>query len=316
MTTAPFAPTSHNHDTSYVNLTGDVMTGALGFANGTTPMTYIYQSGVTNASRGIALHSPAFPEYGLMYNDLNDEFVFTGAGDTNLVVSVAGTGGGDNAVRLGASAISSPEILDEPGIAQGRSIYSQALGSSAMQDLITVTITIPKYGYIFLQGRTTFTFLATSGVNGATLQIDETAGGSILYDFGTRVFTNTYSSTDRPQYDCTSQRTYYKGAGTYTFRLEAMLDSTATGTVVAGPPVLTALYIPSSYGMVQTVSTTPNGDPNAKAMQIPDPTGNGTTTAYQVDLRALELKATKAREEALRAELELQRAQSKQMHQQ
>ncbi len=71
------------------------------------------------------------------------------------------------------------------------------------------------------------------------------------------------------------------------------------------------MYFPSSYGAVQTVAPTPNGDPNAKTVQVSDREGNGkTTTAYDVDLRELELIATKVREKALKAELELRKAQA------
>ena len=146
------------------------------------------------------------------------------------------------------------------------------------------------------------------------LQIDETAGGSLLTGMHTTVGFTSYSAAVNHEFNCTAQRTYFKTAGTYTFRLEAAfssLNGSGIPKADANWPYLTAMYFPSSYGTVQTVSQSPNGDPNAKTVQVSDVEGNGkTTTAYDVDLRALELKATKAREEALRAELELRKARA------
>jgi len=297
------------NSTAFVDKAGDVMSGSLGFANGTTPMTYIYQSGTSNASRPIIAHSPAFPDWGLLYDDLTDEFLFAaGSVDTNLIVDMNGVG--DNAIRLNNDAISAPEILDEPGIAQGFAGNITALGTTIMTDLITVTITIPKSGYIYLQGHTTIGFSGTTSQNIAEVQIDENAGGGISPGYYTTVGLSSYSGTDIHLFSCSTQRTYFKSAGTYTFRLEAVL-LTGSATAQSTWPILTATYFPSSYGTVQTVSPSPAGDPHAKAVQISDPTGNGNvTTAYQVDLRALELKARKEREEALQAELELERARN------
>ena len=320
VTTAPFSPLAHDHDSAYVNVTGDVMSGALGFSNLSTPMTYIYQSGVSNPSHMIAGHSPANPDWGMAYDDSLDEIRFQSRGflggvNTNVAIGLASSG--DNSVRLPTSAISAPEILDEPGIVQDFNannsiLFPFFLSNGTMKDLATVTITIPSDGYVFLQGRTTLALFGTKNDNLVDVQIDETSGGGLISGAYSTVGSFSYLTTSSYFYNCTSQRTYFKSAGTYTFRLEAEFSS---GDVNAGAKptnsYLTALFIPSSYGTVRTASSSSDGFPDAKLIQSDNGEGNRSATpSYKVDLRALELKATKAREEALKAELELRKAQA------
>ncbi len=52
------------------------LTGPIGFANGATPLTYVYQSGVNNPTRALFAHSPAWPGYGLFYRDTDDTMIF------------------------------------------------------------------------------------------------------------------------------------------------------------------------------------------------------------------------------------------------
>ncbi len=194
VTTAPFSPLAHNHDAAYVNVTGDVMSGTLSFSNPSTPMTYIYQSGTTNASHMIAGHSPANPEWGIAYNDSLDEIQFQsrsffGGVNTNVAIGLASSG--DNSVRLPTGAIDASEILDEPGIAQGHNGNQVSLANTSsggsMKDLTTVTITIPSDGYIILQGRVVIDLFGTAGDNSGFLQIDETQGGGLIVGVATTV---------------------------------------------------------------------------------------------------------------------------------
>lgn len=49
----------------------------------------IYGSGTSNADKMIASHSPAFPNWGLQYSDLNDDVNFVAGGDVNLNVELS-----------------------------------------------------------------------------------------------------------------------------------------------------------------------------------------------------------------------------------
>lgn len=72
--------------------------GSIGVTNGTFPVLYIQQSGGSN-ERAVIAHSPAFPDWGLWYEDATDAFVFKGSGNDRVRIDLspadtgAGTGG-------------------------------------------------------------------------------------------------------------------------------------------------------------------------------------------------------------------------------
>lgn len=95
-------------------------------------------------------------------------------------------------------------------------------------------------------------------------------------------------------------------AGTYDFRLEGMLDR-LNRTVTVFWPTITAIYIPASLGTVETVAEG-FGQSNSNNRISED---NTTSNVPTIDLRELELKAVRARLEAVKAERSLLEAQSK-----
>jgi len=52
------------------------LSGSLGFANGSTPLMYIFQSGTANPTRALFAHSTAFPGWGMFYRDSDDTVIF------------------------------------------------------------------------------------------------------------------------------------------------------------------------------------------------------------------------------------------------
>ncbi len=67
--------------------------GTIGFPTVSTPAMYVYPSGTSNPEKRLIVHSPDFPEYGLYYADLGDQFVMkSAAADTapSLVVDLDG----------------------------------------------------------------------------------------------------------------------------------------------------------------------------------------------------------------------------------
>jgi hypothetical protein len=136
-----------------------------------------------------------------------------------------------------------------------------------------------------------------------SVQIDETAGGGVDAAHNVRAGFSTTANILPMHLPISARRTYLKSAaGTYTFRLEARLEGTSDGAASLTYPVLTALYVPASYGAVnQLVST-------GEASAFPETRKNvtvttsdvGATTAAMVDLRELELRAARAEAEAQR----------------
>jgi hypothetical protein len=48
--------------------------GSIGFKSAAIPAIYVYESGTGNVPKPVIMHSPAFPEYGLYYEDTGDRF--------------------------------------------------------------------------------------------------------------------------------------------------------------------------------------------------------------------------------------------------
>lgn len=217
---------------------------------------------------------------------------------------------GDNSVLLPNDAISSDEIFDEPGLVQARNLSSSGiiLSTFGMQDLVTVTVTTPASGYILLRGRASCAMDGSDSTNIVRMQIDETVGGTVQPAMATMIGFEGIDSSGVHFYNCSIERTYFKSAGTYLFRLEGMQTPESSGSAVMNFPVLTAMYFPSAYGAVSTVTSDPGDHPDAKAVTLIGLDG-GTLTAYEMDLRYFEEKARAARIAKQKAELEALRAQ-------
>lgn len=214
---------------------------------------------------------------------------------------------GDASVALPDNAISAVETHNEPGIAAANSLPALTLGTT-MTDIETVSLTIPTAGYIVLTGHCWLRLYGTTSFNGGNIQIDETAGGSYIHPYFAFIQKSAFPSTGSYWEYVSVERVYYKTAGTYTFRLEGMKTSSATGTVEADDAMLTAVFYPTSYGSVTTMVTSSEAVKFEKAVSVPARDGEGELGSpeplYEVNLRELEIK-----EARLKAELEeIQRA--------
>jgi hypothetical protein len=196
-----------------------------------------------------------------------------GGGDTGDVTLDVGAGTGinvaANAVSLNtaftdgryvntdeANSVSKDMIQDEPGLAHGHTPGSSiTLTDTEHTDLVTVTITVPQSGYIFLTGRGMVELNGTTLTNGIRMQIDTTAAGSDQQNIYSYVLFNEFTSSGIHYFDCSAQRTYIvDGPAEYTFRLEARKFG-ANGTARIYWPVLTAQFFPTAYGNIAVTSS-------------------------------------------------------------
>jgi Chaperone of endosialidase len=84
--------------TDKLDVAGNIkLRGSLGFTNATTPMIFIFESGVANPERPVISHSPAFPTWGLSYRDPDDTMIFQSAG---APVMALGLGSGNVGIAL------------------------------------------------------------------------------------------------------------------------------------------------------------------------------------------------------------------------
>ena len=217
-----------------------------------------------------------------------------------------------NSEKIQNGTILAEDLKEGVGIAQGRTSNTVTnFNNSTMQDLILTTITIPGPGYIFLTGRAMIQFNSSNATTGQgfTMQIDEQEGGLRTAGFYSFVLMDEFPSGGFYESEITSNRTYFKDeAGTYTFRLEGNeFINNPDRTVTIFWPILTAIYIPTSLGSVQTLRLSASGA-RLSADKIA-PAGQAPVSIQSTDLRQLELNAVKAQLEAEKATRELREAQ-------
>lgn len=259
-------------------------------------------------------------------NSYNVAFSASAAGGTtNLAayfdgnVQVTGSGIGDSTVKLPANAISSTEILNEPGLASQNNVIGVTPSSGTMEDVETVTLTTSTAGWIDVRG-SAYGWVEGLVGNAAAgyIQIDETAGGSYTLPYVRAFGPDTKPSAGHEFYPLYCERIYFKSPGTYTFRMEtARAAVTGSGGVHVVYAMVTATFYATSYGAVSTVMAADDaGEFENLTAVAQNPAGaDGLPAAqpqgpfYRVDLRELELKVAREEAEAERARRELAEAQ-------
>ena len=162
------------------------------------------------------------------------------------------------------NSIFSIDIVDEPGLAQGRTTTIIPLSKSTMTDLTTVSMVTPASGFVFVQGRATISLDSTTGSNFAFMQIIVNTTGDTVSGLYTKVGATNYPSSGQFSFNCTAQRTFFLLAGPQTFRLEAKYTaSSGSAEASAAFPILTAIFFPTSYGTVTPVADDPSDKPQS-----------------------------------------------------
>jgi hypothetical protein len=204
---------------------------------------------------------------------------------------------GDAAVTLPLNAVNPSEILGMPGISQGHGAGTAYVGAVGITPIINTIITTPMAGYVFIQASAQAGFLGTTGLNAIQYQIDTRDWTTATFEAAQLriVGANAWANTDYQYLTAATSRVYYLPAGTHTLWFLAQKLG-AAGTAYFYTPTITATFIPVSYGGVNTSVTTLEG---ASLPGGDSPIG---------DLRELELRATRTRLDAERAEHELARA--------
>jgi len=255
-----------------------------------------------------SLGNPAFYVDGVAFGATEAQVGIVGS--TRSALFAMGAVSDNDAVVLPASSISAPEVLDEPGIAAANTGTSTALNTTAMLDIDTVRITIPSSGYIVIEGKAFVDCSGTVSSDIAAVQIDETSGGSVINPYAVYAGLSGYADGTSNWFPVYVTRTYYKAAGTYTFRMEGRQEPGSAGSADVWWPMLNATYYATSYGSVTTLvsGTEAGGFEQAVPVATPAQPGNPAASSsqlYQVDLRELELKAARLAADIERAKREL-----------
>lgn len=219
------------------------------------------------------------------------------------LLEVAGSSG-DGSVNLPESAIASPEIFDEPGLASSRFADEVFLTQykANTEDIVTISISTPSSGYIIVRGGTTLKTAGTAGPNRGYLQISESPGGTLDLAYSALAGGGHYDGPNKIAYRSMSvERIFFKPAGTYDFMLEGLAhpDNDLDATTSMSNSYLTATYLPTSYGAVNAIVSNDDVNNFDQAVRVES---DGSGSLFQVDLRELELRAAQARIDAVEAE--------------
>jgi len=226
-------------------------------------------------------------------------------------LSISPLSSGNDLVELPDSSIDSREMLDEPGITSSQQDGDLVLNSTTYSDITTTSIQIPAAGYIVVTGQAYIRLSGTTSENGANIQIDETAGGTLPHATSVSVTQNEFGSTESYRFPVSVHRIYYKSSpGSYEFRLEGKQETT-NGAAGAFRGIITCMYFATSYGTVeQTIAN--NDDLQQSQSNLEQGNMSGNQSEWnKVDLRILELRTAKLKAQALEAEIELLKAKTR-----
>ena len=209
------------------------------------------------------------------------------------------------------NSITSADILNEAGFSRSNS-SPVSVANTGITFADSVEISIPASGYVivFGIGRGMISASASALIGNVTYAITDSRVSSLpeYLTFGSNG-ENVGTGGLNCFYPVSAENTFYKAsAGTYKFYM-AMSRGITDGSASYSYGRLTAIYVPTSYGTIsKSYSENPGPDfTDVNEVTTVDETSpqSETQTQYIVDLRELELKATKAQLEAEKAQREL-----------
>ena len=221
----------------------------------------------------------------------------------------------NGAVQLPFNAIAAAEIRDEPGISQDRFVGTRTILGGLFNVNVSTTITIPADGYVVVEATGSHVYGGTNNSqNWADCWISMGAPSDVDPNYAVRSGITAYSAV--PALPTLSEvvslhRTWFLAAGNYTFNFESKGQSVGGGTNQMVNPTITATYFPTSYGTVTALVSGADAASFSRATPVAaSPDGAGIqSTGVSVDLRELELRATRAAADAERAQRALVEAQ-------
>lgn len=219
---------------------------------------------------------------------------------------VGGASTGNDAVQLTGNAVSSAEMLNEPGIAnvQGGFIAIPTSPSSVMSR----SITVPAAGFVvaLLDGDTGASHVAGSGNSSVSWYIDDVAGGTGSGEDDMLWFLPSASPTGTYDFATSSHAVFaVPGPGTYTYHVN-MDRSANLVTAFLFDGQFTLMYFPTAYGTTDPSLTGPTmrGTPTGNSgMAIRGPQTPAEIAAERAQSQGSNMARVQAEMAAMRAEM-------------
>ena len=193
----------------------------------------------------------------------------------------------DDSVVLPVNAISSAEMLDEPGVGSANMGTGEHSLTTGYSTILSRSITVPAPGYVLVIGTTQMTAFHTTGSDSRCDFGVSNVAGSIPGEHNMVIeFYRTLPSADY-MWPVTVQALFeVSTSGTHTFYFAA---DKHLGIWSVGQSNLTVVYLPTAYGTVNSAIAS-DGTPNAAA-----PKSGGMTAADLATERVDSEAANRAR---------------------
>ena len=175
--------------------------------------------------------------------------------------------------------------------------------SSSMNDILTVTITVPAAGHVVVEGSCELELCCTASANYAYVQIDTTAGGGQTNPYYRRAGAGAYFNSASHSFPAYVTRVFPVGAGSHTYRLEGM--HTNSGIADALNPILTATYYPITYGPTFPATASEPNELAQRGAPLEGPAFRGDGAFNELSARVEDLQQQNAELQARLVALEM-----------
>jgi len=209
------------------------------------------------------------------------------------------------------------DISDEPGLSRSYKSTSTTIATTGVTIVDSVTITTPAAGYVvcFASGVVNLSGFTIGNIRMLiATEKQTTLSGELVYVGSTD---EDIPVSEMRYLSIFAERSiYFASSGSKTLYLNADRGFDG-GTGSIGWVKMVAIFLPTSYGTI-SANTPESGISQFENVEIVNETGDFgtgeqvTQTSYKVDLRELEIKASKAEAEAERAQKELLEARLRQ----
>jgi hypothetical protein len=209
---------------------------------------------------------------------------------------------GTSTVVLPTSAISAPEIADEPGVVTYTEGVAGAILTSTISTIGSQTITAPAAGYVLVIATGQYEIGHANGtLTDATVGVSDNSS-ALPGNQDIRILLQSSMPTGLYAFPVVAQSVFNVTAGSHTFYF---LGREASGDVTLYDIQFTCLYIPTAYGTVEppALGTGASGDANAPgrpaidvaAQRAASEAANTARMQRELDAMRAELDAVKAK---------------------
>jgi hypothetical protein len=247
------------------------------------------------------------PDGGVLYmeSDLSGDPAISMFGTASSFF-IGGASTGDDAVQLTGNAVSSAEMLNEPGVANVQGGFIAI--PTSMTSMLSRSITVPAAGFVVVlfNGDASASHVSGSGSGIVEWIIDDVAGGFGSGDDDMLWLIPSSSTSGLYDFSVASHAVFsVPSAGTYTYHVNMSRSANLTSSNLFDGQ-LTLMYFPTAYGTTDPSLTGPSmrGTPTGNTgMAIRGPQTPAQIAAERAQSQGSNMARVQAEMAAMKAEM-------------